>query len=90
VLRRLNGRIWHVQVKDAVRRGGPGEDDWQLVPLGYGEVPVEEVLSMLPEVGYQGWVSLEFEKRWHPELAPPEHALPAQSATLRKWAQARP
>ncbi len=81
VLANLDGRIALVHVKDAVRRG----DDWQLVPLGEGEVPVRESLAALGRAGYDGWISVEWEKRWHPELAEPEVALPQHSELLRRW-----
>jgi sugar phosphate isomerase/epimerase len=35
--------------------------------------------------GYQGWVSVEWEKRWHPEIAEPEVALPQHLAVLGTW-----
>jgi sugar phosphate isomerase/epimerase len=88
VLEDLRGYLSLVQVKDARRL--PGEDQWQLVPLGEGEVPVRELVGLLPGAGYDGWVSLEFEKKWHPELAPPDQALGPQAATLRQWLQDRP
>ncbi|HET9058704.1 MAG TPA: sugar phosphate isomerase/epimerase family protein [Acidimicrobiales bacterium] len=84
VLSVLGRHVWHVQAKDARRL--PGDDQWQLVPLGEGEVPVEEMVRLLPEAGYDGWLSLEFEKKWHPELAPPEVALAPQARLLREWA----
>lgn len=84
VLSALGHHVWHVQAKDALRL--PGDDQWQLVPLGEGEVPVEEMVRLLPQVGYEGWLSLEFEKKWHPELAPPEVALGPQARLLREWA----
>jgi hypothetical protein len=31
----------------------------------------------------EGWLSVEWEKRWHPELAEPELALPRELAALR-------
>ncbi|HTW10042.1 MAG TPA: sugar phosphate isomerase/epimerase family protein [Acidimicrobiales bacterium] len=86
VLEVLGGHVWHVQAKDAVRL--PGDDNWRLVPLGEGEVPVQEMLAQLPKAGYSGWISLEFEKKWHPELAPPELALPPQAKLLRSWVEA--
>lgn len=83
VLEVLGSHVWHVQAKDARRL--PGEDSWQLVPLGEGEVPVREMVRLLSARGYQGWLSLEFEKKWHPELAPPELALRPQADLLRAW-----
>ena len=88
VLAVLGPSMWYVQVKDAVRQ--LGDDRWQLVPLGEGEVPVRELVGLLPAAGYDGWVSLEFEKKWHPELAPPEESLGPQAKLLREWLQPRP
>jgi sugar phosphate isomerase/epimerase len=88
VLAVLGPHVWHVQAKDAVRL--PGDDNWQLVPLGQGEVPVQEMVCLLPGAGYDGWLSLEFEKKWHPELAPPEQALGPQADLLRMWMEATP
>jgi sugar phosphate isomerase/epimerase len=81
VVRALGARVGLVHVKDARRRG----DGWELVALGDGEVPVRESLGVLREAGYEGWLTVEWEKRWHPELAEPELALPHDGATLRRW-----
>ena len=83
VLQMLGHYLCHVQVKDAVRL--PGDDNWQLVLLGEGEVPVPELLELLVEGGYDRWVSLEFEKKWHPELPGPDQALRPQAQFLRRW-----
>ncbi len=87
VIALLGSRIAHVHVKDA-RRVAPAEpgnsgSDWQLVPLGEGEVPVRAQLTALEQLGYTGWVSVEWEKKWHPELAGPDVALPQHIAWLR-------
>jgi fatty-acyl-CoA synthase len=58
--------------------------------MGEGEVPVPDLLGLLSSAGYVGWVSLEFEKKWHPELASPEQSLHPQVQTLRGWMQALP
>jgi fatty-acyl-CoA synthase len=81
VLGALGVRIHHVHVKDARLRG----EEWELVALGEGEVPVRESLAALRAVGYDGWVTVEWEKRWHPELAEPEVALPRERKTLARW-----
>jgi fatty-acyl-CoA synthase len=36
--------------------------------LGDGDIPVREMLSALTEAGYDGYVSLEWVKRWAPDL----------------------
>jgi sugar phosphate isomerase/epimerase len=55
------------------------------VLLGHGEVPVREMLTLLAGGGYRGWVSVEWEKRWHPEIEEPQVALPQYLAVLRAW-----
>lgn len=81
VLRALGMRIHLVHVKDARRR----DDGWELVPLGEGEVPVRQSLAALHAAGYGRWLTLEWEKRWHPELAAPEVALPRDGEVLKRW-----
>ena len=78
----LGPRILLAQVKDARRLAG---GDWQLVLLGEGEVPVREMLGLLVAGGYPHWISVEWEKRWHPEIEEPEVALPKHLELLTKW-----
>ena len=84
VVQALDHRIGHVHVKDA-RRDAQESTGWQLVLLGEGEVPVHEQLQALQRYGYQGYVSVEWEKKWHPELPEPEVALPQHLALLKQW-----
>jgi sugar phosphate isomerase/epimerase len=80
----LAGRVLLAQVKDARRAPGrPG--GWQLVLLGEGEVPVPQMLALLLAGGYHGWISVEWEKRWHPEIEEPEIALPQHLRVLHRW-----
>ncbi len=81
----LGPRILLAQVKDARRLAG---DDWQLVLLGEGEVPVRDMLGLLAAAGYPHWISVEWEKRWHPEIEEPEVALPQHLELLTKWLEA--
>lgn len=82
VIELLGARLAHVHVKDA-RRVTPADSDWQLVLLGEGEVPVAEQLKLLEQHGYSGYVSVEWEKKWHPEIAEPEIALPQHLTWLK-------
>jgi sugar phosphate isomerase/epimerase len=77
----IGARTKHAHVKDARREG----DRWQLLPLGEGEVPVREMLATLAAHGWGGWVSVEWEKKWHAELAEPEIAFPQHSELLRRY-----
>jgi sugar phosphate isomerase/epimerase len=81
----LGSRILLAQVKDARRKA---DGDWQLVLLGEGEVPVRDMLERLAAGGYPHWISVEWEKRWHPEIEEPEVALPQHLDLLTKWLEA--
>jgi sugar phosphate isomerase/epimerase len=78
----LDGRILHVHVKDG--RGEPGARAWELVLLGEGDVPVAGVLRALRARGYAGWLTVEWEKKWHPEIAEPEVALPQHAEAMAR------
>ncbi len=84
ILDLLGDRLLHVQVKDA-RRQEPGKDTWDLVLLGEGEVPVAETVKLLRQRGYAHWLAVEWEKKWHPEIADPGVALPQHIELLRRW-----
>ncbi|HZM25647.1 MAG TPA: sugar phosphate isomerase/epimerase family protein [Anaerolineales bacterium] len=76
----LKNQLAYVQVKD-----GKGHvPDWQLCALGEGEVPLRKAFELLLANGYQGAFSVEWEYAWHPELDPPEIALPAALRTVRE------
>ncbi len=81
---RVVSRLLHVHVKDAVRDEN-GHQGWQLVMLGAGEVPVQEAVRFLRGAGYDRWVAVEWEKKWHPEIEPPEIAMPHDGDLLRQW-----
>jgi sugar phosphate isomerase/epimerase len=76
----LKDRLAYVQVKDGTRFGS----DWQLCSLGRGNVPLDQAFELLFAHKYQGAFSVEWEYAWHPELDPPEVALPAALQTLRE------
>ena len=65
----------HAHVKDS--------RDGRYCMMGEGDVPLARMIDLLRERGYDGWVSLEWEKRWHPEIAPPEEVFPQYARALR-------
>jgi sugar phosphate isomerase/epimerase len=83
----LGPRLKHVHIKDGVRRP---DGSWQLVLLGKGEVPCRAVVELLHREGYQGAITAEWEKKWHPEIEEPEVALPQHAEVLRSWFAALP
>ena len=44
--------------------------------MGEGDLPHQQIYSILKKGGYDGYLSLEWEKRWHPDLPDPEIAFP--------------
>jgi len=65
----IGRQTYHVHVKDSNEAGG-------LTLLGEGDLPLEALVKALHAIGYSGYLALEWEKAWHPELAEPEVALP--------------
>lgn len=63
---RIGGAVGHVHLRDAVLLPD-GEIRWTLP--GTGKMPVKQLLALLDRNGYDGLISLEWEKYWHPELA---------------------
>jgi sugar phosphate isomerase/epimerase len=76
--RHLAPTLRHVHVKD-----GRAGDAYTL--MGEGDVPLAAMLDLVLDGGYAGALSLEWEKRWHPEIAEPEVALPQYAAALRAY-----
>ena len=74
-------RLSYVQVKDGRGQG----QDWRLTSVGAGDVPLSDALRLLLASGYAGAFSVEWEWAWHPELDPPEAALPAALTAVRNW-----
>ncbi|MBQ2955950.1 MAG: TIM barrel protein [Clostridia bacterium] len=68
----LKPYIRHTHFKDHVRSNG----EFKLCRLGEGDIPIEDIVRQLLKDGYDGWFSLEWEKKWHPELPAAEVAYP--------------
>ena len=67
--------IRHVHLKDI--RGT------QHVLPGDGEIPIKEITDYMTAKGYDGYFSLEWERKWHPELQPIEDALALYTKILK-------
>lgn len=79
--RALKPWICHIHMKDAVHENGKLH---HLCPVGEGQLPLREIVAMLEDDGYQGFYSLEWEKRWHPELDEPEVVFPAYAEWMNR------
>ena len=76
---RYKNRLAYVQVKDGILK----ESQWQLCSLGRGNVPLTQAFELLLKSGYEGALSVEWDYAWHPELDPPDTALPAALQVVR-------
>lgn len=71
-MKNLEGLIKHVHVKDSAMEGG--KVAYRMV--GYGDVPIFDALRALNSSGYDGFISLEWTKRWMPTLEEPGIVFP--------------
>ncbi len=64
----------HVHLRDA--KPVEGSEHWLPVLAGTGRVSFAEAVAAIRDLNYDGFVSFEWEKYWHPEIEEPEIALP--------------
>ena len=64
---RLGRYIKNTHIKDSVLKNGMVE--YRM--MGYGDVPVMDALKTLDQAGYDGFITLEWVKRWNQELQEP-------------------
>jgi sugar phosphate isomerase/epimerase len=88
-LKALGAKMQHVHLKDVRpprKKPATGHPAllWDPVLMGEGRFPARDLLRLLGKNQYSGFVSFEWEKRWHPEIPEPEKALPH----FIKWVQA--
>ena len=64
--------IRHMHIKDLRQN----HDGWTPALTGEGNFPLAEVQTALRQLGYKGFVSFEWEKKWHPDIPDASIALP--------------
>jgi sugar phosphate isomerase/epimerase len=76
----LGKYLRHVHFKDGLVRGE------ERLPrlLGEGDVPLKQCHDALRSSGYDGWICLETEKRWHASAPDPAVSLPQFVQYMRK------
>jgi len=82
----LGPHIRHVHVKDS--RGDSAKHSYCL--CGEGDIPIRETVQLLKKNGWSGWINLEWELTWHPELAPAETAMPQYREKLLEYLKSDP
>jgi sugar phosphate isomerase/epimerase len=80
--RAIRQRVVHMHVKDSVSIPS-GRHSYSYRLPGDGEFPMAPLREAIVREGYSGPLSLEWERLWHPGLAPLEDALAA--ATRNGW-----
>jgi sugar phosphate isomerase/epimerase len=80
--------VVHIHFKDSVATPGFGEGYAYVLPAT-GEYPLGELAAVLAAEDYAGALCLEWERLWHPALAPLEAALD-RLERLPWWRQAAP
>jgi sugar phosphate isomerase/epimerase len=73
--------VRHVHVKDAKRQP---DGRFTLCMIGEGDVPVAADVALLRGIGYSGFLSLEWEKKWVPHLEEPEVVIPLYPAFMNR------
>jgi sugar phosphate isomerase/epimerase len=73
--------LMHVHLRDACAVAG-GEH-WLPVLAGHGAVSFNEAIDALHGLAYQGYISFEWEKYWHPEIEEPEVAFEDFAAAMK-------
>ncbi len=76
--------IRHIHVKDYYR-GMQADGRYKLSLVGDGEIPLEDIINCLKADGFDGYYSLEWEKKWHPYLPDPEVAFPAYVEYMKRF-----
>jgi len=74
----LADRLWMVKLKD-LRGGTP-------CPIGDGELNCAGLVRHLAKHAFSGWIVVEWDRLWMPDLAPPEAALAQAASRIRLWA----
>ena len=72
----------HIHLRDA--KPVAGSEHWLPVLAGFGGVSFAEAVAAIRELNYDGFVSFEWEKYWHPEIEEPEIALPDFISAIRE------
>jgi sugar phosphate isomerase/epimerase len=77
---RIGELVKHVHIKDSAHFS---RESFDLTLVGEGALPIPEVVAVLRDARYDGFLCFEWEKGWHPELPGPEIAFPHYVRTMR-------
>jgi sugar phosphate isomerase/epimerase len=78
--RKFGNKLRHVHLRDLDCHGG----EWSPALTGEGKFPLPAIVSELRRLNYGGFVSFEWEKKWRPELAEADVAVPQFAEWFRQ------
>lgn len=76
----LHSRIRLAKITDVIFGEGSG-----FVPIGAGEVEIHDFVNRLLGIGYDGYISVEWDPTWAPNLAAADEVLPQARETVQGW-----
>lgn len=79
----IGDMIRHVHIKDSIVQDGK----LKYTMVGYGDLPVRECIETLNGIGYDGYYSLEWLKRWDLSLEEPGIAFAAYADYMKSLAK---
>lgn len=82
----IGERIKYTHWKDSYVKK-EAERGYQLCLLGKGDVPLQQMYTLLKDKGYEGYFTLEWEKKWCPEIEEPEIAFQQYAEYMRACAE---
>ena len=71
--KKVRKHICYCHVKDGYGLPG-GKHSYTMI--GAGDLPMQKIVQRFKKDGYDGYFSFEWEKKWIPELEPPERVFP--------------
>jgi sugar phosphate isomerase/epimerase len=77
----LKSHIKMLHIKDHYRLG---DGKFKPCSIGEGNIPIPKIIRILKNDGFDGFLSLEWEKKWHPHLDDPEVSFPAYVDYMKK------
>ena len=65
----IGGYVKYLHIKDSVFNPDTKKIEYRMV--GHGDLPINDILKLISDNGYNGVLSLEWTKRWQPDLQEP-------------------
>ncbi len=77
----LGAYIKHVHIKDSIMEDGTVK--YRM--MGEGDLPLDEIMMALNSINYEGYLSLEWVKRWAPDLAEAGVVFPMYASYMSRY-----